>query len=244
MDVPGLYKSIFSNGGGLICDNTVANAYGGCTIGGSSAINAGLFFEPPSTDFDLYFPTGWKSADMAAAIQRLYTNQPSSNLTSADGIRYLQTGYDAAKKWLVTGLGFQDVDVNRQKDLKTQVFGYPIFDYFNGQRGGPVTNYLQQALLLPNFHLQSGTRVVRVQRDGAKATGVVVILNGEEAIVNLSACGRVILSGGAIQSPGLLMFSAIGDPAVLTHARRSRKAWRPEQFSVDQFHGSRCWSFR
>lgn len=32
------------------------NAYGGCTIGGSSAINAGLFFEPPASDWDLYFP--------------------------------------------------------------------------------------------------------------------------------------------------------------------------------------------
>jgi cellobiose dehydrogenase (acceptor) len=34
------------------------NAYGACTIGGSSAINAGLFFEPPASDWDLYFPEG------------------------------------------------------------------------------------------------------------------------------------------------------------------------------------------
>jgi cellobiose dehydrogenase (acceptor) len=43
VDVPGLYSSIFANGGNLTCGNLM-NAYGGCTIGGGSAINAGLFF--------------------------------------------------------------------------------------------------------------------------------------------------------------------------------------------------------
>merc|ERR1711964_102463 len=45
VDVPGLYKSIFENGGNLTC-GALVNGFGGCTIGGSSAINAGLFFEP------------------------------------------------------------------------------------------------------------------------------------------------------------------------------------------------------
>lgn len=215
VDVPGLYKSIFADSGGLTC-GPLMNAYGGCTIGGNSAINAGLFFEPPSSDFDLYFPHAWKSANMTTSIKKLYAMQSSTNLTSQDGKRYLQSGYDVARKWLVDGLAFEETDINLKKDNKTQVFGHPIYDYANGQRGGPVTTYLQKALKKHNFHLQSGTRVVRVHRRCQKATGVVVSINGIEKVIRISESGRVILSAGAIQSPSLLMFSGIGDPAVLS----------------------------
>jgi cellobiose dehydrogenase (acceptor) len=222
VDVPGLYKSIFGDSGGLTCGPLI-NAYGGCTIGGSSAINAGLFFEPPASDFDLYFPPGWKSANMTAAIKKLYAMQPSTNITSQDGKRYLQSGYDAARKWLVDGLGFKETNINGQKNSKTQVFGHPIYDYSKGQRGGPVTTYLQQALKRPNFHLQNGTRVIRVQRNHKNATGVIVSINGVEKTVHISNSGRVILSAGAIQSPSLLMFSGIGDPKVLTKLAAANK---------------------
>ncbi len=213
--MPGLYKSIFSDGNGLTCSSSLVNAYGGCTIGGSSAINAGLFFEPPASDYDLYFPVGWKSTDMKNATQRLYAKQHSENITSQDGIRYLQTGYDAARKWIVDGLGFADVDINAEAENKTEVFGYPIFDYTNGQRGGPVVSYLQGSLALLNFQLQSGVQVVRVERVRGKATGVIALVNGTETFIQLSSTGRVILSTGAVASPGLLMHSGIGDPASL-----------------------------
>lgn len=228
VDVPGLYKSIFADGGDLMC-GSLTNAYGGCTIGGSSAINAGLFFEPPASDWDLYFPDGWKSANMSAAIDRLYDMQPSTNITSMDGQRYLQTGYDAARSWLVDGLGFADLDINAEADEKTEVFGHPIFDYSNGQRGGPVVTYLQSSLNRTNFHLQSGTRVLRVERQNGNATGVVVNLNGTEKVIRLTCNGRVILSGGAIQSPSLLMFSGIGDATNLTSLAQSGNLSMPSQ---------------
>ncbi|CZS91276.1 probable cellobiose dehydrogenase [Rhynchosporium graminicola] len=222
VDVPGLYKSIFSNGGNLTC-GALVNGYGGCTIGGSSAINAGLFFEPPASDYDLYFPAGWKSLDMKNATKRVYTQQPSTNITSQDGIRYLQTGYDAAKKWLVNGLGFTDVDVNAKANNKTKVFGHPTFNYANGLRGGPVVSYLQSASNKANFHLQSGVLAVRVERTGAKATGVTVMVNGAEKTIQLTSTGRAILSGGALRSPSLLMYSGIGDSATLSKLRAAGK---------------------
>jgi len=223
VDVPGLYKSIFANGGGLTCGAGTYNAYGGCTIGGSSAINAGLFFQPPASDFDLYFPTGWKSSNMQSAISRLYARQPSSAITSQDKKLYLQSGYTAARKWLVDGLKFKDVAINTQANDKTQVFGRPVFDYSNGQRGGPVTNYLQTSIPRKNFHLQINTIVVRVERTGQQANGVVVLINGKETTIQLSSTGRVILSGGAIRSPSLLMYSGIGQPAVLQKLQAAGK---------------------
>ena len=221
VDVPGLYSSIFSTSSSMTCGKYL-NAYGGCTIGGNSAINAGLFFEPPASDFDTYFPTGWKHADLLPSINRLYQTQPSSNNPSQDGIRYLQSGYTAAKNWLCTGTGaYTEIDINANSAQKTKVFGHPAFDYSNAQRGGPVISYMQSALTRPNFHLQSGAWVQRVTRRGNIATGVIANVSGVMTTYTLSAIGRVVLSGGALKSPELLMKSAIGDPAVLTRLQQA-----------------------
>ncbi|OBT76414.1 hypothetical protein VF21_03666 [Pseudogymnoascus sp. 05NY08] len=222
VDVPGLYSSIFADGGGLICSGTI-NAYGGCTIGGGSAINAGLYFEPPSSDWDSFFPAGWKAADMGGAINRVKARAPSTDTPSADGKQYLQSGYNIARRWIVDSLGFADVKINENKDNKHDVFGRPVYGYKNGQRAGPVRTYLQDALKLPNFHLQSGTRAVRVQRTGTAATGVWVHINGIETLIPLSNTGRVIISAGAIATPALLMFSGIGPAASLTRLSAAGK---------------------
>ncbi|KFZ17799.1 hypothetical protein V502_04398 [Pseudogymnoascus sp. VKM F-4520 (FW-2644)] len=222
VDVPGLYSSIFGDGGGLICSGTI-NAYGGCTIGGSSAINAGLYFEPPASDWDSFFPAGWRAADMDGAIERVKARAPSTDTPSADGKQYLQSGYDVVRRWIVDSLGFADVKINESKDNKFDVFGRPVYGYEDGQRAGPVSTYLQDALELPNFHLQSGTRAVRVQRTGNVATGVWVLVNGVETLVPLCNTGRVVISAGAIATPGFLMFSGIGPAVELTRLSAAGK---------------------
>ena len=217
VDVPGLYSSIYSDpGNNLLCQNKI-RAYGACTIGGNSAINAGLFYEPPASDFDTYFPTGWKHSDVSASITRLYNTQPSTNNPSQDGIYYEQSGYNAAKQWLGTNAGYKEVNINANPNSKSKVFGHPAYDYANGQRGGPVVSYLQTALKRTNFHFQSGIWVQRFLQTRGVATGIMVNSTaGVTSTIKLSAKGRVIASGGALKSPELLMKSGIGDPAVLT----------------------------
>lgn len=192
------------------------SAYGGCNIGGSSSINAGLFFEPPSSDWDTFHPAGWQSDDVAASIDRLYARQPSDNNPSLDGIRYAQSGYDAAREWLVEGAGYAEVGINDDADRKDAVFGHTEYDYDGGQRGGPVTTYLQTALARDNFSLRSNVTVVRAVRDGSRATGVLADVDGAEVTIGLCEGGRVVFSGGAIFSPSLLMHSGIGPADVLS----------------------------
>lgn len=223
VDVPGLYNTIFSGPTSLTCGPSQVNAFVGCSIGGSSAINAGLFFEPPASDFDNYFPAGWKHADLLPSINRLYATQPSSDITSDDHILYEQSGYTAAKNWLVAGAGFSEVAINANAANKTKVFGHPIYDYKNAQRGGPAISYLQTALARSNFHLQSGTWVTRVLRTGNLATGVIANSSGVVSNIPLSPTGRVVISNGALKSPELLMKSGIGDPAVLTRLQKANK---------------------
>lgn len=219
VDVPGLYKSIYTNPSyNLLCNATQLDAYAACTIGGCTAINAGLFFQPPSTDFDRYFRQGWKYNDMSSAISKLRAKQPFTQNPSTDGKFYLQSGYTAAKKWLVQGAGYKEVTFNDVPNDKTEVFGHPEFMYSGGQRSGPVKTYLQDALKRSNFKFQHSVQVKRVVRNGGKATGVIAMINGKET--HLKTCekgGQVILSGGALFSPQLLMLSGIGDSTALTN---------------------------
>jgi cellobiose dehydrogenase (acceptor) len=156
---------------------------------------------------------------MQNAIAKVHAMQPSTDLPSADGKRYLQSGYEAAKEWLVEGAGYAEVGLNDNPEnhQKTKVFGHPIYNYEGGQRSGPVKTYLQSALKRSNFHFQTGTKVVRVIRDGQTATGVEIQLKGSNAtsIVNIAKSGRVVLSSGALLSPQLLMWSGIGEAASL-----------------------------
>ena len=144
--------------------------------------------------------------------------------TSQNSQYYLQSGYEAAKTWLVNGAGFADVSINDKADRKFNVFGRPAYDYANGQRGGPVTTYLQSAISRPNFHLQDNVQVLHVTRSGNISTGVHALVNNSIWVtVKLSPGGHVILSAGAIQSPQLLMLSGIGDPETLAKLQQAGK---------------------
>ncbi|KAH8731667.1 hypothetical protein GQ44DRAFT_642958 [Phaeosphaeriaceae sp. PMI808] len=224
VDVPGLYKSIFTiPDGNLMCTANLTNGYQGCTVGGSTAINAGLFFQPPASDWDRYFPDCWKNADMQDAIKKVRSKQPSTDNPSQDGKRYLQSGYVAAKEWLVDGTGYKEVGLNDNAEHhdKRKMFGHPVYNYEGGQRSGPVKTYLQSALKRENFSFKTGARVLRVLRDGDTATGVEVQQTGEKANSSMELCvkkgGNVILSAGALLSPQVLMWSGIGDPEILTN---------------------------
>jgi cellobiose dehydrogenase (acceptor) len=209
-------KSIFAGDSSLLCSSDVVNAFQACTIGGNSAINAGLYFQPPASDWDEYFPEGWHSKDVQPAIDRLLKRQPAVTDYSTDGKFYLQSGYQAAKQWIVDSAGFADVSMSKEPNRKDRTFGRPVYNYIGGQRGGPTRTYLQSAISRPNFHLQTGARVKHIIHTNGTASGVVVETNDRETTIHVKPTGRVILSAGAILSPQILMYSGIGPKDILT----------------------------
>ncbi|ATY58895.1 cellobiose dehydrogenase [Cordyceps militaris] len=216
VDVPGLYSTIFGSAdSSLICKPDAVRAYQACTVGGNSAINAGLYFQPPASDWDDYHPDGWHSADVQGATERLLQRQPAVTDYSSDKRSYVEDIQDAARSWLVDGAGYADVSFADEPDRKDKVYGRPVFNYIDGQRGGPVRTYLQSALSRPNFHLATAVRVKQVNHQGGKASGVEVELDGTTKSVGLKPGGRVILSAGALQSPQILMHSGIGPQETL-----------------------------
>ena len=95
---------------------------------------------------------------------------------------------------------------------KTTFIPQGLFDMttHKGFRWNTATAYLRPALERPqkNLEVESKVLVTKILFDGKKAIGIEYIQNG--ATKKAFAENEVIISGGAINSPQLLMLSGIG----------------------------------
>ncbi len=86
----------------------------------------------------------------------------------------------------------------------------------NGCRHSAADAFLKPALVRPNLTVLTGAHVTRVLLEKKRAVGVEFVLNG--AIQAVSAASEVILAGGAVNSPQLLLLSGIGPADELNQA--------------------------
>jgi choline dehydrogenase/4-pyridoxate dehydrogenase len=80
----------------------------------------------------------------------------------------------------------------------------------NGRRCSAAEAFLRPALGRANLTVETGALVNRVVLDGSRAVGVEYAQQGTPIIAQAER--EVILAGGVINSPQLLMLSGIGDP--------------------------------
>lgn len=76
-DVPGLYSYIWTNNtenAGILCSDYEVTA--SCVLGGGMAVNGGSWWKPTRKDWDLVFPPGWHSADMAPYVDKIFSRIP------------------------------------------------------------------------------------------------------------------------------------------------------------------------
>lgn len=206
-DVPGLCNQIWADPVGVIC--TDVDQMAGCMLGGGTAVNAGLWWKPHPDDWDVNFPEGWKSEDVADATERVFSRIPGTITPSTDGKRYLPEGFDMLGGSLEAA-GWDYLVPNDEPARKNRTYGHSTFMFSGGERGGPLATYLVSASERDNFSLWMNTSVKRVIREGGHATGVEVECNGAgyAGIVSLTPkTGRVILSAGAFGSAKLLFRS-------------------------------------
>ncbi|XP_074140557.1 choline dehydrogenase, mitochondrial [Sminthopsis crassicaudata] len=88
-------------------------------------------------------------------------------------------------------------------------FGWMDMTIYKGQRWSAASAYLRPALSRPNLTAESRTFVTNILFDRTRAIGVEYVKNGQKR--KAYASKEVILSGGAINSPQLLMLSGIGN---------------------------------
>ena len=209
-DVPGLCNQIWVDSAGVAC--TDIDQMAGCVLGGGTAVNAALWWNPVPKDWDYNFPAGWKSADMAVSSKKMFARNPWTDHPSTDGKLYKQEGYNVLSSALAAD-GWKEVTANNVPDQKHRVFAHTPFMYVNGQRHGPLVSYLGTAMARKNFKLMLNTKVRRVVRTKGLITGVE--LDGGDGgfcgTINVTPkTGRVILSAGTFGSTKLLYRSGIG----------------------------------
>ncbi len=83
----------------------------------------------------------------------------------------------------------------------------------NGRRCSAATAYLRPAMHRPNLKVLTRAMTTRVVLEGARAIGIEYLRGGQRQTAR--AAGEVILCGGVINTPQLLMLSGIGDPGTL-----------------------------
>jgi len=83
----------------------------------------------------------------------------------------------------------------------------------NGWRESAATAYLHPVLARKNLTVTVQAQVTHIVIEGMRATGVEYLQDGQRRTAR--AAREVILSGGAINSPQVLMLSGIGDPQAL-----------------------------
>jgi choline dehydrogenase-like flavoprotein len=188
----------------------------GKTLGGSSSINAMIYIRGNRYDYDTwrdeYGCTGWGYTDLLPYFRRAEDNsRGASAYHGAGGPLRVQ---DPAHKSLLTR-AFVDA---------AAACGLAANDDFNGpaqdgvgfyqvtQRGGrrcsAADAYLRPALSRPNLTVQTDSLVTRIGLEGSRAAVVHYLRGGGEETARAER--EVLLAGGAVNSPQLLMLSGIG----------------------------------
>ncbi len=205
-------------------NNRVLYCPRGRVLGGSSSINGMIYVRGNPSDFDRWAQlTGYESWRYEHCLPyfKKAENIPLTVAHIEDDVRGHNGPLNLSRGKLDNPLfhaflaACQEAGYPIIEDLngKTQE-GFGPFDrtIFKGKRWSTADAYLNPVRQSGNLTLLTNTRVVRILTEGARVTGIECLQKGQ---IKHLAAKEVILCGGAINSPQLLMLSGIGDPAHL-----------------------------
>jgi choline dehydrogenase len=196
----------------------------GHVVGGSGSINGMVYFRGHSTDFDDWAAAGnpgWSYRDVLPYFLRSENNDayPSSPYHGQGGpmnVTFIKRPNPMTPAFLAAmdSLGYQrNSDFN---GVDSEGYGPRQGTILRGRRVSTATAYLKPASHRDNLTILTDTRAARIRIEARRATGVDVLTAGGER--SLTARREVIVSGGAVLSPQLLMLSGIGDETALRNA--------------------------
>jgi choline dehydrogenase len=188
----------------------------GKLLGGSSSINAMIYIRGAAADYDewaeLTGDDAWSYANVLPLFRRGEDNsRGASEFHGAGGplrVEDLRSPHRWTKAVVESAVaaGFprnDDFNGARQEGVGT----YQVTQK-RGRRWSAADAYLRPALNRPNLTVRTGAHATRVLLSGRRATGVEYLQGGQRHTVHAAA--EVLLAGGAVNSPQLLMLSGIG----------------------------------
>ncbi len=195
----------------------------GKLLGGSSSMNAMIYIRGHRLDYDAWRDLGnegWSYNDVLPYFRKAeHQERGPSEYHGTNG------PLNVADLRSINPLSSSFVEAGRE-------LGYPLNEDFNGaeqegfgfyqvtQKGGKrcsaAVAYLKPALRRPNLTVRTHAHATRLIVEAERAAGVEYVLDG--CTETARAKREVVLSGGAVNSPHLLMLSGIGPPDELERA--------------------------
>jgi choline dehydrogenase len=191
----------------------------GKTLGGTSAINGMVYIRGNRRDYDHWAQlgnAGWSWAEVLPYFIKSERNTRGAGpFHGADGPMEVadQIAHPATTAFLQAAQRF---GLPFLEDLNTgepEGAGYLQATIRKGVRQSSFEAFLAPVRSRPNLTIRTGAHVRRVLVAGREATGVELEENG--AIHSVAATREVVVCGGALNSPHLLMLSGIGDSEML-----------------------------
>jgi choline dehydrogenase len=193
----------------------------GKTLGGSSSINAMLYIRGVPWDYDHWRQLGnegWSFRDVLPYFKRAeHQERGASDLHGTGG------PLNVADQITVnaTSRVFLDASVQAGHRLTSDFNGadqegvgvYQVTQK-NARRWSTASAYLRPALERGNVKVLTGAQAARVRIENARATGIDYRHDGKDCVAH--AAREVVLSGGTVNSPQLLLLSGIGPADHLT----------------------------
>jgi choline dehydrogenase len=192
----------------------------GKVLGGSSSINGMVYIRGQAEDFDHWRQlgnAGWSFDDVLPYFKRSEHQTRGADAFHGIGgplcVSDVPDGHSICEAFIeaAVSLGFpRNDDFN---GASQDGVGYHQTTTRNGRRCSTAVGYLRPAMQRPNLRIVTNALTEKITFDGRRATGVVFRRHGETPTAR--AASEVILCGGAVNSPQLLMLSGIGAAAHL-----------------------------
>ncbi len=196
-------------------DNRRITCPRGKVLGGSSSINGMVYIRGNAFDFESWEAAGargWAYRDVLPYFRRAETREEGGD-SYRGGEGQLHTSYGTMANPLYGAF----VEAGRQAGYKAtedvngysqEGFGRMDMTVHGGLRWSAARAYLDPARKRANLTVWTHAFAEKILFDGRRATGVRVAR--KDGSIDVQARREVVLAGGSINSPQLLMISGIG----------------------------------
>ena len=193
----------------------------GKVLGGSSSLNGLLYVRGQKEDYDRWRQMGnegWSWDDVLPLFKRSEDQERGADEFHGTGgplsVSNMRIQRPICDAW-VAAAQTAGYPFNPDYNGATQEgVGYFQLTTKNGRRCSSAVAFLNPARTRDNLQIITHALVSRINLDGKKVTGI-TYRDKSGAEQKITVRREVILSGGAINSPQILMLSGIGDPEQL-----------------------------
>jgi 4-pyridoxate dehydrogenase len=192
----------------------------GKVIGGCSSVNAMAYVRGHRADYDRWAALGlpgWSYDEVLPYFKRSETWEGGENQyrggTGPIGTRNSRFDDPVIQAFFAAGQAAGHPVTEDYNGAQQHGMGIYQMTVRDGRRASTASGYLRAALTRPNLTVVVNAMVTRVLLQATRAIGI-EFLKGSKTLYAM-ASREVILSGGVINSPQLLMLSGIGAPEEL-----------------------------